>query len=335
MVTETTVGELSESQILSRIFPYLPSGEHTLLGPGDDAAVVGAPNERFVVTTDVLVEGSHFKREWSTGGEIGARAAAQNLSDVAAMGAVPTSVVVSMVLPPDLPVAWLEDFAGGIGAEVGKTGAGVVGGDIVSGPTLVVSVTAHGYLAGKPITRSGARPGDTLAVAGTLGLSAAGLAALESGAVSPGLRGPEVATPYREAVAVYRSPKPPLTAGPLAAGLGATAMMDLSDGLVIDANRLATASGVQLDLSRYRLDDFKGPLEAAAKRLGVDPMQWILYGGEDHGLLATFPAYVLVPEPFRVIGTVGAHRVGRGRADADRVTLEGQPLSGGWDHFRP
>ena len=328
-----TVANMSEGQILSRILKFLPEGEHTTLGPGDDAAIVRAPGAQYVVTTDVLVEGHHFRRDWSTGAEIGARAAAQNLSDVAAMGATPTSLVVSMVLPGDLPISWLEDFAGGLGAEAFAAGAGVVGGDLVLGPALTISVAAHGHLGGRPVLRSGARPGDTVAVAGTLGFSAAGLAALQSGAVSPALRGAEIPAAFRKPVEIYRAPKPPLSAGPKAASLGATAMMDISDGLVKDAGRLAEASGVRVDLGRYHLNERLTALDDAAGKLGVDPLEWVLFGGEDHGLLATFPAYVLVPEPFRAVGTVGSMSEDVESARS-RVTLDGVPVAGGWDHFQ-
>ena len=281
----------------------------------------------------MLVEGEHFTRDWSTGAEVGARAAAQNLADVAAMGARPTSLVVSMVLPPELEVAWLEDLAGGLGAEAYQAGAGVVGGDLSRGPVLVISVTAHGALAGAPITRSGASSGDTLAIAGTLGRSAAGLSALESGAVAASLHGAQVPTPFQEPVALYRSPRPPLEAGLLAAQRGATAMMDVSDGLVVDATRLAEASNVALDITRYGLHDDLAALEKVGNALGVDPKQWVLYGGEAHSLLVTFPPYVLVTAPFRAIGTVGDFAEGRGGRDRSRVTLDGTPLTGGFDHF--
>lgn len=327
------VSELSEKQLIARILPYLPQGPLTLLGSGDDCAVVSAPDAKFVVTTDVLVEGQHFRRDWSTGFEVGARAAAQNLADVAAMGAKATSLVVSMVLPADLEVEWLEDFAGGLAAEVFRAGAGVVGGDLSGGPALVISVTAHGTVSGAPITRSGARPGDTLAVVGTLGRSAAGLAALKSGAVAPSLRGSEVPTPFQEPVALYRSPKPPLEAGLIAAQRGATAMMDISDGLVMDAGRLAEASGVALDITRYGLHEDLSALREVGKALGVDPLQWVLFGGEDHGLLVTFPPFVLMTEPFRAIGTVGEYGVLRGTGQQARVTLDGMAVQGGFDHF--
>lgn len=327
------VSQLSEQQILARILPILPPGPYTSLGVGDDCAVVNAPDRRFVVTTDVLVEGVHFRLDWSTGAEVGARAAAQNLADVAAMGAQPTSLVISLVLPPDLEMSWVEDFAGGLGAEVFRAGAGVVGGDLSRGPTLVVSVAAHGRLGGEPITRSGARPGDTLAVVGTLGQSAAGLTALEMGAVSPALHGAAVPTPFTQPVQLYRSPQPPLEAGPLAAQRGATAMMDISDGLVRDAGRMAEASDVAIDITRYGLHEDRAALKKVGKALGVDPLEWILYGGEDHSLLVAFPPYVLTTAPFRAIGTVGKYGESRGSRQKARVTLDGQPLANGFDHF--
>lgn len=328
------VGQRSEAELIAILLPYLPQGDQTLLGSGDDCAVVAAPDRKFVVTTDVLVEGEHFRSDWSTGAEVGARAAAQNLADVAAMGARPTALVVSLVLPPDLEVSWLEDFAGGLGSEAFRAGAGVVGGDLSRGPLLVISVTAHGSVAGNPVTRSGARPGDTLAVAGTLGRSAAGLAALDSGAVAPSLHGAAVPTPFQEPVAIYRHPRPPLEAGPLAAQRGATAMMDISDGLVCDAQRLADASQVAIDITRYGLHDDIAALDKAARSLGADPLQWVLYGGEDHGLLVSFPAYVLVTAPFRAIGTIGEYGTSRGSDQRGRVTLDGQAITGGFDHFR-
>lgn len=328
----TRVGELSEGQILKRIVPILPTGDYTGLGSGDDAAVVAAPGGNFVVTTDVLVEGVHFRTDWSTGFEVGARAAAQNLADIAAMAARPTALVVSLVLPPQLEMSWVEDLAAGLSAVVFPTGAGVVGGDLSRGEQIVVSVTAHGRLGGPPVTRAGASTGDTLAVVGSLGYSAAGYAALDSGAVSPALHGVDVPYPFTKPLEVYRMPHPPLAAGPLAAQRGATAMMDISDGLVVDARRMAEASGVAIDISRYGLQHDASELSEAAAALGADPYDWILYGAEDHGLLVTFPPYVLVTEPFRTIGTVGAFDPTRSAA-GERVTMEGRPLGKGWDHF--
>jgi thiamine-monophosphate kinase len=181
-IDRRTLADVGESGLLRAIFPLLPPGDHTLVGPGDDAAVVGAPDGRVVATTDVLVEGRDFRRAWSSAQDVGAKAAAQNLADVAAMGAVPTALLVALVAPPDLPLAWAVGLSEGLAAGCAGTGAGVVGGDLSSGPLVVVSVTALGDLAGRrPVLRSGARPGDVVALAGTLGRSAAGLALLHSG----------------------------------------------------------------------------------------------------------------------------------------------------------
>jgi thiamine-monophosphate kinase len=316
------VADLSEQDLLDRIFPHLPVGSRTLVPPGDDAAVVVAPDGRYVVTCDVLVEDVHFRRRWSSGEDVGRRAAAQNLADVAAMGARPVALVVGLVVPGGTPVAWVEGLARGLGDACRPLDVGVVGGDLSAGPAIVVSVTAHGDLEGRPpVLRSGARAGDVVAHAGRRGWSAAGLALLSAGLPEPdaGL------------TAAYRAPAPPLDAGPAAARAGATAMLDVSDGLLRDASRIARASGVTLrlddPLSAFAEDAAR--LAAAADVLGADLTQWLLTGGEDHGLLATFPPDVPLPEPFRAIGVVSS----RG---ADVVLVGGEPpraVTPGWDHF--
>jgi len=326
-----TVADLSEDGLLARIFPHLPAGDRTLLGPGDDAAVLAAPDGRFVVSTDVLVEGRHFRRAWSTGEDVGWRAAMQNLADVAAMGARPTAIVVSLVVPGDLPVAWVEGLARGLGAACATVGAGVVGGDLSGGDSVVVAVTVHGDLGGAdPVLRSGARPGDVVALAGTVGRSAAGLALLAAGRseVDPAV------------VAVHRRPQPPLAAGPAAAAAGATAMLDVSDGLLRDGERLAAASRVVLDLDdpAGALADDVAAVAGAAAELGADPTAWVLGGGEDHGLLATFPAGSTLPAGFRRIGVVrAAEAVGAGGGGPAGTVLVGGARPGvstGWEHFR-
>lgn len=321
---DPVVADLSEEALLARVFPLLPVGSGTLLAPGDDAAVVAAPDGRYVVTCDVLVEDVHFRTSWSSGHDVGRRAAAQNLADVAAMGARPVALVVGLVVPGRTPVAWVEGLAQGLGDACAPVDAGVVGGDLSSGPVLMVSVTAHGDLEGRAaVRRDGARAGDVVAHAGRRGWSAAGLDLLLAGVpvVDPAL------------VAAHRVPEPPLAAGPAAARAGATAMLDVSDGLLRDAMRLARASGVTLDLDAPA-DAFAADadrLAAAADALGADVATWLLTGGEDHGLLATFPPDVPLPTPFRRIGTVSA------AADAP-VRVGGVPprvASTGWDHFRP
>lgn len=317
---DPTVADLTEDQLLARIFPLLPAGWATRLGPGDDGAVVAAPDGRVVVSTDVLVEGRHFRRDWSTGQDVGWRAAMQNLADIAAMGARPTSLVVALVAPADLPVGWVTGLSRGLAAACGTCGVGVVGGDLSGGDTLVVSVTVLGDLQGRaPVRRSGARPGDVVAHAGVRGWSAAGLALLGAGRgeVAPAL------------VRAYLRPDPPLEAGVAASLAGATAMLDLSDGLLRDAARLALASGVVLDLDLDAFAPDRSVLAEAAAALGVRAEDWVLAGGEDHGLLATFPPGTPLPEPFRAVGHVAAGPRGR-------VLVGGQVpgvASPGWDHF--
>lgn len=337
-----TLADVGEGGLLREIFPLLPAGRHTLLGPGDDTAVVSAPDGRVVATTDVLVEGRDFRRDWSTPQDVGAKAAAQNLADVAAMGAVPTALLVGLVAPPDLPVTWAVGLSEGLAQGCAGTSAGVVGGDLSSGPVVVVSVTALGHLEGRaPVLRSGARPGDVLALAGALGRSAAGLALLQGGwprlrrlSGSP-LAGPSAVDLSALASALvqsHRRPEPPYAAGPAAARGGATAMLDVSDGLLRDAGRLAEASGVDVDLDGSALGVFVEALRPVADALAVDAWEWVLSGGEDHGLLATFPAG-RVPECFTVVGSVHPSRDG----GAD-VLLDGHEPSStvpGWDHFRP
>jgi thiamine-monophosphate kinase len=318
-----TVADLSEDGLLARIFPHLPLGADTLLGPGDDAAVLAAPDGRVVVSTDVLVEDRHFRLAWSSGEDVGWRAAAQNLADVAAMGARPTGLVVCLVAPGTLPVSWVEGLARGLGAASATVGAGVVGGDLSGGAHVVVAVTVHGDLGGAdPVLRSGARPGDVVALAGTVGRSAAGLALLSAGAAEAD---PAV-------VRVHRRPEPPLALGPVAARAGATAMLDVSDGLLRDGGRIARASGVVLDLGDPAdvLADDLAALATAAGAVGGDATAWALGGGEDHGLLATFPPGA-VPAGFREIGRVRAP----GDAAAGTVLVAGAPASTppGWDHF--
>ncbi|MCR6690472.1 thiamine-phosphate kinase [Cellulomonas sp.] len=315
------VADLTEEELLARIVPELPGGDATLVGPGDDAAVLAAPDGRYVVTTDVLVEDRHFRRAWSSGADLGRRAAVQNLADVAAMGAVPTALVVTLAVPGDLAVDWVVGIARGLAHVCAPLGVGVVGGDLSGAPVVVVGVTAHGDLAGRaPVLRSGARPGDVVAHAGVLGRSAAGLALLDG----------SVADPDPVLVAAYLRPSSPLAAGPAAARAGATAMLDVSDGLLRDAGRLARASGVRVDLAASALRGSVDELRDAARRVGADPWAWVLGGGEDHGLLAAFPADVPLPDPFRAIGTV----VPADPATAD-VTVDGAParVGPGWDHF--
>ncbi len=310
-----TVGEVGEDELLAMVFPILAGAAESgdvAVGPGDDAAVLSVGAGGLVATTDAVVHSRDWRDEWSTGVDVGAKVAAQNLADVAAMGARPVALLVTLVMAPSTPVAWVLDLARGL-----ATGAcPVVGGDLSSAPegVLTVSVTALGSLDGRPpVLRSGAQVGDVVAVAGTLGRSGAGLHLLESGR-------PEVDPVL---VAVHRRPTPPIVLGPVAASAGATSMVDLSDGLLRDATRVASASGVCVDLTWAALAP---DVDRLLPALGADVARdCVLGGGEEHSLLVTFPAGSSVPDGFRIIGVV---RTGSG------VALDGIPQEPrGWDHF--
>ncbi|WP_051144050.1 thiamine-phosphate kinase [Modestobacter italicus] len=295
-----TVGAVGEFPLIARVVARSGTASLADVGPGDDAAVLRTPDGRVVACTDVLVEGRHFRRDWSSAEDVGHKAAAANLADVAAMGAVPTALLVGLACPADTSAAWLEGVAVGMAAECAPFGAAVVGGDTsASAPdssAVVLSVTALGDLGGRaPVLRSGARAGDVVAVAGRLGWSACGLAVLRRGFSAPAA-----------AVGAHRRPLPPYAAGPAAADAGATAMCDTSDGLLADAGHLAADSGVVLDLDRAVLREtyVVGPLPQVAAALGGDPLGWVLTGGEDHALVATFPPHVALPEGWTRIGVV-------------------------------
>ncbi|MCH6162829.1 thiamine-phosphate kinase [Streptomyces marispadix] len=316
--TPGTVGELGEFGLIRELTSRLPTTPAVRVGPGDDAAVVSAPDRRVVATTDILLEGQHFRRDWSTAYDVGRKAAAENLADIAAMGAVPTALLLGLVVPAELPANWPTELMDGIRDEAQVAAAAVVGGDVVRGATITVSVTALGDLRNRePVTRSGARPGDVVAVTGWLGWSAAGHAVLSRGFRSP-----------RAFVEAHRRPEPPYHAGPAAAELGATAMTDVSDGLVADLGHVAVASKVRIDL-RSRDLDVPAQMSDIGRAVGVDPLHWVLTGGEDHALVATFPSDTKLPARWRKIGEVQAP------AAQPQVTVDGAPWerAGGWDHF--
>jgi len=319
-----TVAEVGEFGLIARIAARLRPGPGTLLGPGDDAAVVLAGDGRVVASTDLLVEGRHFRRDWSSGLDVGHKAAAANLADVAAMGAVPTALLVGLGCPPDLPVQWAEQLADGLQAECAPLGASVVGGDIARADVVIVAVTALGDLRGRlPVTRAGAQVGDVVAVAGRLGWAAAGLAVLSRGFRSP-----------RVLVEAHRRPQPPYAEGPAAAALGATAMCDVSDGLLADLGHLAVASGVAIDVHAGAFE-IPPQMRDCGAALGVDPLRWVLTGGDDHGLAATFPASVTLADPWRVVGRVGEASASSRESTGTWVTVDGAPFEGsaGHDHF--
>ncbi len=309
----------------------------TLIGPGDDAALVATPDGRVVASVDVLVDGVHFRTDWATGEQIGQRAALAAMADIAAMGAAPTALLVGLSAPPSTPTELIVAIGRGLNAEAVKAGAGVVGGDLTRSELLTIAVTVLGDLRGaEPVRRSGARAGDVVAVTGRLGWAAAGLAVLSRGFRSPAA-----------AVGAYRVPDPPLQAGIVAAGSGATSMIDVSDGLLADLGHIAGASGVTINVITARLP-VNPRLVEVASALGRNHLEWALTGGDDHALAATFPHGAELPPGWTNIGTVSAGTLSSGatgateplgapdpRPSTGSVTVDGArwEQAAGWDHF--
>jgi thiamine-monophosphate kinase len=327
-----TVRQLGEDQLVADVISRYPSADWLTVGPGDDAAVLdlaGRFTGSLVVCTDTLVEGPDFRRDWSRAFDVGVKTAAQNFADIAAMGARPHTLLISLTVPGDVPADWTRELADGLVAECTRAGAVVAGGDLSSGTEVSVTGTALGSLStAHAVLRSGARPGDVVAIAGVSGRSAAGWALLRHG--HGVLGGARLPAELGALVDDHRRPRPPYRSGPEAALAGATAMIDTSDGLVRDAERLARASGVVVDLDPDALRPDADLLRAGELVAEPDPAQWILTGGEDHALLACFAPNILLPKSFRRIGEVRA-AVGRGPA----VLLAGAAMSGpgGWRHF--
>ena len=312
---DATARDVGEFGLIARVVDRLTTSPSVLVGPGDDAAVVLAPDGRVVATTDVLVEDVHFRLDWSTAYDIGRKAAAANLADVAAMGATGTSLLVGLAAPPDLPVTWAEDLADGLRDEAALVGAVVVGGDTVTSERIVVSVTALGDLGGRaPVLRSGAQPGDRVVVAGRLGWSAGGYAMLLKGGV-----------PIEALVEAHLRPSPPYALALALAEAGATSMCDVSDGLLADAGHLARASGVHIDVESRRFER-DALLGRACRVVGGHPLDFVLTGGEDHAFVATMPPGAALPD--------GVSRVGLVKAVSGVRVIGWKPTGVGWDHFR-
>jgi thiamine-monophosphate kinase len=310
-----TLADLGEFTVIDRLTTGRDQPRSVAIGPGDDAAVVVMGDGRAVMSTDMLVAGRHFRLDWSSPHDVGRKAIAQNAADMEAMGARPTAFVVAFGAPRDTPAAQVLELADGMWDEARRVDAGIVGGDLVSAPQWVVSVTVIGDLAGRaPVRRGGARAGDTLAAVGELGHSAAGYELWSRGIEE-----------FDELRRRHLVPGPPYGQGVVAADAGATAMTDVSDGLLADLGHIAAASNVGIDVSTAALRTDCDRLRAAAVATGADPWQWVLGGGEDHALVATFGGPP--PSGWRTIGRVVDGPV--------RVLVDGAVWRGsvGWDSF--
>ena len=314
-VGEPTLRQLGEFPMIDRLVTGRVQPAGVSVGPGDDAAVVAMPDGRAVVTTDMLVEGRHFRLDWSTPQEVGRKAIAQNAADIESMGAHSCAFVVAFGAPTETAASRAQELADGMWQEAGALGAGIVGGDLVASPQWVVSVTAFGDLGGRaPVLRSGARAGSVVAVAGDLGRSAAGY-----------LLWHKQIDEFSELRRRHVVPRPPYGQGVDAADAGAQANTDVSDGLLADLGHIADSSGVVIDLAADALRADVDAVADAAAATGADPWALVLAGGEDHCLVACFPG--AVPPGWRVIGTV--------RAGAPEVLVDGRRWDGpaGWQSF--
>jgi thiamine-monophosphate kinase len=309
------VAELGEFGLIAALSGWLPADPRTPVGIGDDAAVLAAPDGRVVASTDFLLEGRHFRRDWSTATDIGHKAAARCFADIVAMGAQPTALLVGFATPGQLELEWVDGLVAGLREECAEVDAAVVGGDVAAADQIVLALTALGDLHGRdPVCLDGARPGDVVALAGRLGWAAAGFAVLSRGFRSP-----------VQVVAAHRRPQPPYAQGPEAAVAGASAMTDVSDGLVADLGHIAEASGVRIDLVAAQFE-LPAKLAEVGAALNVDPLTWVLTGGDDYALVATFPAKVTPPAPWRPIGRV---------SEGEGVRVDGRRWpDGGHEHFR-
>lgn len=305
---------MREFEMIDELVGQWSTSPHVKIGPGDDAAVLRG-GEDTAISTDMLVEDVHFRRIWSEAHDIGRKAVAVNVADIEAMGAQPTAIVIGLAIPTDLSPEWVPGFAAGVRAECERAEISLVGGDLSRSDRIVVSGTAVGALVSDAITRDGAEAGDVVALCGRLGLSSAGLTTLQRGFRSP------VA-----AITEHRCPSVPYGQGRVAAAKGATAMVDVSDGLLADLGHIARRSGVTIDVESAQLE-IHDAVERVAAAVGKPPLRFLLAGGEDHALAATFPAGTRLPPGWRRLGTV---------ARGEGMTVDGKAWDdeAGWDHFR-
>lgn len=306
------VSEIGEQGLLKLLAPRLTKPAPEEVWSGDDAALIGIPTGRAAITTDLIVEDVDFTLDTFAPEDIGWKAMAVNVSDIAAMGATPLYALATISLHPDVPIALFEGVADGLFEAAEAFGVYVIGGDISRARELTVGATLIGIPGDRSVTRSGARPGDAIFVTGHLGGAAGGLIALEQQIDAPGL------------IERQRRPRPRVEEGRHAAMNGATAMIDLSDGLARDLGHVTAASavGCEIDVGALPIDD-----ELAV--LGADPVELAITGGEDYELLFT------IPDP-TVVGGIDAMQIGV--ITDGEARIGDKPLSEwkghAWDHLR-
>jgi thiamine-monophosphate kinase len=325
---------MGEFELLAALRERLPEpGPRLRLGSGDDAAVT-VPGGATATSTDALVEGVHFRRETASPVQIGRKALSTALSDLAAMGAEPGEAYVVLGAPEEMGEDELLELGEGLAAVARETGTTLAGGDVSRAPVLTLAVTVVGH-APRPedfVSRAGARPGDLLVVTGELGGAAAGLLLLEDAA----LDGDDVLRRRQ------LDPTPMLSAGHALAQAGATAMIDISDGLAGDVGHVAAASGVRLVIDAEALPIAPGVVAVAAAA-DLDPLELAISGGEDYELLAALPPEAVDPARAKlattgtsltVIGKVEVAEDAQMRAEV-RLPGGGAAPSRGFDQLRP
>jgi thiamine-monophosphate kinase len=333
-----TIAALGEFGLIARLTAGLAARPDVLVGVGDDCAVLDLGGDQALLATcDALLDGSRFLQRVATPEQIGRHAMATNLSDIASMGGVPSYALVSLLLPADLPAAFVDGIYRGLREEAERYGAVIVGGNIVGAPALGLDITLLGRVRrGQALLRSGSRPGDALLMTGTLGEAAAGLHLLLH---------PEVEVPESIAArlkAAQLTPTPCVPEGRLLATLGVvTAMLDISDGLAADLGHLCACSGVGA-----RLDEAALPItestRQAAQHARQSALDWALYGGEDYQLLFTTSPeavprisetlWLATGTPVMVIGEILPPQAGLSLRASDGTVKSLVPR--GWDHLR-
>lgn len=320
------VGEGGEFALIASLTASLKSGDGVQQGIGDDCAVVRFGDKELLLTCDASLEDIHFKRDWGTPEDIGWKAAVSALSDIAAMGGRPVAVLVTLALPQDLPVSYAEGLYRGLAHAVESTGAAIVGGDTTASQSgIVIDLSVIGEVAGRAVLRSGARPGDVVAVTGAIGERGAGLHALLNGIDAPNL------------TRAYLHPSPRVEEGVwLQAQSGVHAMMDVSDGLLPDVRHIANASDVGINLLSTQLPNNVSLWSYWAEQ-GIESMPQRLCSGEEYELLVI----LAVEEAPALLGAfmacfdVAIHPVGVCTDCAGEVMVDGEPpATQGFEHFR-
>ena len=322
---DISVGQLGEAGILELLnasFSAYATGEG-VLGPGDDAAIIPAPTGNFVISTDAMNEGHHFLRRWPSqivddGYSTGWKLVAQNISDMNAMGAVTSAISISLAMPKDTPADWVSRFGQGVANACRWLGAPqtiISGGDLTRAESISTVITATGNLVSDAALRTADHnvDGFHLIHTGNVGTAAAGLMVAQAGDVH------DLSREELRMLRLFFRPRPLLDQGPAVANR-VSAMMDISDSLLTDADRLAASNKLYAEIDDAWVDSKAARLQQVAEKYDVDPREWALTGGEDYGLLAVLDPDLPVPQGWEIIGQLT-------NEPQDRPTVTG------WDHF--